>query len=133
MMKKIKIIIERSKDHYSAYARNVEGIYGAGNTVAEAKQSIFNAIELLKKYNEDNNIPNILKGGYELVFKFDTESLLNYYNGIFSKAALERITGINQKQIQHYSTGLKKPRPTQIKRIETALHKLGAELLAVEL
>ncbi|MDQ6763177.1 MAG: type II toxin-antitoxin system HicB family antitoxin [Bacteroidota bacterium] len=132
-MKKIKIIIERSKDHYNAYAENVKGVYGAGDTVAEAKQSILDSIKLLKKYNEDKNIPKILKGDYELVFKFDTESLLNYYNGIFSKAALERITGINQKQIQHYSTGLKRPRPTQVKRIETALHKLGAELLAVEL
>ncbi len=132
-MKKIKIIIERSKDHFNAYAQDVEGIYGAGETVAEAKQSIFDSIKLLKKYNEDKNIPKILKDKYELRFKFDTESLLNYYNGIFSKAALERITGINQKQIQHYSTGLKKPRTAQIKKIETALHKLGAELMAVEL
>ncbi len=132
-MKQIKIIIERSKDLYSAYAENVEGIYGAGNTVAEAKQSIFDAIKLLKKYNRDNNIPKELKSKYELVFKFDTESLLNYYKGIFSHAAFERITGINQKQIQHYSTGLKKPRTTQTKKIETALHKLGTELMAVEL
>jgi len=38
-MKTLKIIIERSKDMYSAYAENIEGIYGGGNTVAEAKQS----------------------------------------------------------------------------------------------
>lgn len=132
-MKTIKIVIERSKDHYNAYAQDVKGIYGAGDTVAEAKESILDSIRLLKKYNEEKNIPKILKGEYQLSFKFDTESLLNYYNGIFSKAALERITGIHQKQIQHYSTGLKKPRTAQIKKIETALHKLGAELLAVEL
>jgi predicted RNase H-like HicB family nuclease len=132
-MKQIKIIIERSKDLYSAYAENVEGIYGGGDTVEEAKQSILEAIELLKKYNKKENIPAVLKGEYKLVFKFDTESLLNYYRGVFSNAAFERITGINQKQIQHYSTGLKKPRPSQVKKIETALHKLGNELLAVEL
>jgi predicted RNase H-like HicB family nuclease len=132
-MKQIKIIIERSKDLYSAYAENVEGIYGGGDTVEEAKQSILEAIELLKKYNKKENIPAVLKGEYKLVFKFDTESLLNYYRGVFSNAAFERITGINQKQIQHYSTGLKKPRPSQAKKIETALHKLGNELLAVEL
>jgi len=132
-MKQIKIIIERSKDLYSAYAENVEGIYGGGDTVEEAKQSILDAIRLLKKYNKNDNIPGILKGEYKLVYKFDTESLLNYYKGVFSNAAFERITGINQKQIQHYSTGLKKPRTMQAKKIETALHKLGAELLAVEL
>jgi hypothetical protein len=58
---------------------------------------------------------------------------LDYYKGIFTNAALERITGINQKQIQHYASGLKKPRPAQVKKIESALHNLGAELMSVEL
>lgn len=132
-MKKIKIIIGRSKDMYGAYAENVEGVYGGGDTVAETKQSIEDAIRLLKQYNTPENIPPALKGDYELVYKYDMQSLLNYYKGIFSNAALERITGINQKQLQHYATGLKKPRPVQTKKIETALHKLGRELLDVEL
>jgi len=130
-MKEVKIIIERSKDMFSAYAENVEGIYGGGKTVIEAKQSINNAIRLYKKYNK--TVPAILKGEYKLVYKFDTESLLNYYKGIFTNAALERITGINQKQLQHYASGIKKPRVTQTKKIQTALHNLGNELLAVEL
>ncbi len=131
-MKKVKIVIERSNDLFSAYAENVNGVYGAGNTVSEAKDSIVKAIELLHKYNKAN-IPSILKEEYTLVFRFDVESLLNYYKGIFTNAALERITGINQKQFQHYATGLKKPRETQIKKIETALHKLGGELISVKL
>jgi len=43
------------------------------------------------------------------------------------------MTGINQKQLHHYASGLKKPRQEQRKKIETALHKLGEELLAIEL
>ena len=132
-MKKIKIIIEKGEDLYAAYAENVEGIYGAGETVTEAKQSVVDAIELLKKHNKEDHVPSILKGDFELVWKFDTVSLLNYYKGIFTNSALERITGINQKQMQHYASGLKKPRALQAKKIETALHKLGKELLAVEL
>ena len=132
-MKQLKIIIERSKDQFSAYAENAEGIYGGGDTVEEAKQSIEDAIRLLKKYNKADQIPRVLKGEYEIIYKFDVESLLSYYKKVFTNSALERITGINQKQIQHYSTGLKKPRPVQVKKIETALHKLGAELLSVEL
>jgi len=61
------------------------------------------------------------------------ESLFTYYKGVFTKSALERITGINQRQLQHYSSGLKKPRLAQKQKIETALHKLGNELIAVEL
>ncbi len=68
-----------------------------------------------------------------MVYKFDVQSFLNYYKGIFTKAALERVTGINQKQLQHYATGLKKPRATQAKKIEAELHKLGSELMSVEL
>ena len=130
-MKTVKIIIERSKDMYSAYAENIEGIYGGGDTVAEAKQSIINATGLYKKYNK--SVPAILKSRYDIVYKFDTQSFLNYYKGIFTNASLERITGINQRQLQHYVTGLKKPRPAQTKKIQTSLHKLGSELMAVEL
>jgi predicted RNase H-like HicB family nuclease len=132
-MKQIKIVIEKTKNHYSAYAENVDGIYGAGNTPDEAKQSILNAITLLKKHNKVNNIPAILKGEYELIYRFDAESLLNYYKKVFTNSALERITGINQRQLQHYSSGLKKPRPAQKKKIETALHQLGSELMAIVL
>lgn len=132
-MKQIRIIIERTDDLYSAYAENVEGIYGGGETVAEAKQSIVDAIRLLKQYNAAENIPVILKGEYDLIYKFDTVSLLNYYKGIITNAAWERMTGINQKQLQHYASGLKKPRQPQAKKIEQALHQLGKELLAVEL
>jgi predicted RNase H-like HicB family nuclease len=116
---------------FSAYAENVEGIYGGGNTVTEAKQSIVDAICLYKKHNK--HVPAIFKGEYKLVYKFDTESLLNYSKGIFTNTALERITGINQKQLQHYASGIKKPRLTQTRKIQTALHNLGNELLSVEL
>ncbi|MFC5284362.1 type II toxin-antitoxin system HicB family antitoxin [Pedobacter alpinus] len=130
-MKQVKVIIERSADLYSSFAENLEGIYGGGETVAEAKQSIIDAIALYKEYNQD--IPDLLKGDYELVYQFDTESLLNYYKGIFTNAALERITGINQKQLQHYASGLKKPRATQAQKIEYGLHALANELLAIKL
>ncbi|HEX8576997.1 MAG TPA: type II toxin-antitoxin system HicB family antitoxin [Flavobacterium sp.] len=129
-MKEIKIIIEKSSDSFGAYSENVQGIYGAGDTAEECKNSILDAIETLK---ELESCPSELKGEYIITYKFDTISLLNYYKGIFTNSALEKITGINQKQIQHYTTGHRKPRPEQRKKIESALHNLGKELLAVEL
>lgn len=132
-MKTLKIIIERSEDMFSAYAENVEGVYGGGDTVEEAKQSILDAIRLLKEYNEPKNVPGILKRAYNIVYHFDAESFLNYYKGIFTNAALEKITGINQRQLQHYSSGLKKPRLPQLKKIEEGMHRLAAELQALEL
>lgn len=131
-MKTIKIIIEKSKDHYSAYAENIENIYGSGNSIDEAKDSIVKSIKLIKKYNK-SNLPKALQSDYLLVYKLDTQSFLNYYKGIFTNASLERITGIKQKQIQHYASGLKKPRPLQKQKIQQSLHALGHELLAFEL
>ncbi len=131
-MKTLKIVIERSIDMFSAYAENAEGIYGGGGTVEEAKHSILEAIQIIKGFTPEN-IPAVLKGEYKVVYRFDIESFLNYYKGIFSNAALERITGINQRQLQHYSSGLKKPRQPQLKKIEGGLHKLAAELQSVHL
>jgi hypothetical protein len=129
-MKQVKVIIERSEDAFWAYAEQVEGVSGGGDTVEEAKHSLMESIELQK---ELDNWPKSLGKNYTLVFKFDTESLLNYFKGVFTHAAFERITGINQKQLQHYASGHRKPRPVQAKKIEAALHKLGNELIAVEL
>jgi predicted RNase H-like HicB family nuclease len=132
-IKRVKIIIERSSDSFTSYAENVSGIYGHGDSVEEAKKSALAGIELLKKYNDSENIPALLKDEYEIIYKFDVESFLNFYKRIFTNAALERMTGINQKQFQHYASGLKKPRPAQIKKIEYALHSLGKELMSIEL
>lgn len=132
-MKTLHITIEKTADHYSAYATNAKGVYGAGDTPEQAKESILEAIKLLKKYNDPKNIPAILKGDYAIEFKFDAQSLLVYYKGIFTNASLERITGINQKRLQHYSTGLRKPSEAQAEKIQTGLHHLAAELMAVKL
>lgn len=129
-MKLVKIIIERSEDAFWAYAEEVEGVSGGGETVEEAKQSVLESIELQK---ELGNWPKSLGENYQLVYKFDAESLLSYFKGVFTNAAFERLTGINQKQLQHYASGHRKPRPLQAKKIEAALHKLGNELLSVEL
>jgi predicted RNase H-like HicB family nuclease len=132
--KKINVIIlEKTEDHYSAFAQDIEGVYGAGETATEARQSILEAIELLKEHNSDDNIPEALKGEYVIKFQFDLASLLSYYQGIFTNAAMERLTGINQRQIQRYAAGESNPRPEQKAKIRDGLHKLGKELIELEL
>lgn len=130
-MKIIKIIIEKNDDGFWAFAENERNIVGGGDTVKKCKQDVLDCIETLKELGED--CPQSLKDEYKLSYKFDAESLLSYYQGIFTNSAFERLTGINQKQIQHYSTGLHKPRKETRKKIQKSLHQLGEELLAVEL
>ena len=132
-MKTLVIIVEKSSDYYSAYADNCDGVYGAGNSVEEAKESALEGLRLFVETRKKDELPEILQGEYEIVYQFDTQSLLQYYAKIFNKAALERITGINQKQLHHYASGLRKPRQAQREKIGRALHSLGKELMSVEL
>jgi predicted RNase H-like HicB family nuclease len=131
-MEKLIINLGASSNHFGAYAENCEGIYGAGNTVEEAKENVLEGLRLFIEYNEDR-LPDILKGAYEIEWKYDVQSFMNYYHKLFNCSALERITGINQKLLHHYASGLKKPREAQRKKIEASLHRLGSELLAVRL
>ena len=85
-------------------------------------------LEALQK--ELGNFPY---NNYQLTYKYDTESLLQYFKGIISNPAFERLTGINQKLIHQYAVGLKKPRTAQRQKIQEGLHKLGAELLSIQL
>lgn len=134
-MKALTVIIERTENNYSAYLAEVDGVIATGHSVDEIKANIVNAITVLledcREYGEE--IPEELKGDYSLTFKMDVKSFLDFYTGIFTKAGLERITGINQKQLWHYASGGRAPRPEQIIKIETALHKLGEELISINL
>lgn len=134
-MKKNTIEISFTGNNFSAHVPTLPGCVSVGDTPEEVKNNIHEAINfhLLGMQEDGDVIPKSFTGDYELAYKFDTKSLLQYYKGIFSAPAFERLTGINQKQILHYASGIKKPREAQKKKIESALHRLGAELMAVEL
>jgi len=116
-MKKIKVVIARGKDNYAAFAENVEMITGKGDTVQEAKAEVLNSIEVIKSFAPEH-VPDALKGEYEIVWKLDVESLLEYYKGIFNQTGIAKLTGISEKQLNHYASGLKKPRIAQVKKMK---------------
>ena len=135
IMQKVIVDINYTGNNFCAYAPILPGCVSTGASLAEMKKNIQDAIEahiqISLEYNDP--IPEIFKGEYELEFRLTTEALLIAYSDIFTKAALSRITGINQRQLWHYASGMRKPRPAQRKRIEEGLHKLGAELLRIEI
>lgn len=134
-MRTLTVIIERTENNYSAYLQEVDGVIATGKSVQEIKEGIVESINVLVDDCKEFGgvIPSELEGEYSLVFKMDVRSLLSFYEGIFTKAGLERITGINQKQLWHYASGERNPRPEQALKIETALHRLGEELIAINL
>ena len=128
-------VIETTENNYSAYLERVDGIAGVGDTLAEVKQSLLEGVDVFIETCEDAgyDIPEELKGDFVIDFRMDVKSFLSVYYGIFTKAGLERLTGINQKQLWHYASGKSVPRRAQVQKIENALHQLGEELLSIRL
>jgi predicted RNase H-like HicB family nuclease len=128
---KIKAFIERGNDGtYGIYmdADNLDySINGSGNTVEDAKKDFLEAYEAMKNhYKKEGKDFTECKFSYE----YDVASFLDYFSKVFSKPALESITGVNQKQFFHYSAG-KNPSKKTILKIQEGLHKLGKELSQV--
>jgi len=134
-MEKVDVTVELTDNNYAAYIEILPGCVSTGKTFLELQRNMRQALdfhlETSREFGDD--IPVVFENAYELVFKFDPESLLMHYKGIFTNSAFERLTGINQRQLQRYAVGKSKPLPAQSKRITKALHDLGKELLMVKL
>ncbi len=132
-MEKVIVDIYFTGNNFCAHATILTGCVSTATTLDEMKKNIKEAIEfhVESSLEDGDKIPEVFKGEYELEFKLSVEALLNAYSDVFTKAALSRITGINQRQLWHYASGMRKPRPTQRKRIEDGLHRLGMELLNI--
>jgi len=132
-MKQIHVVLELGKDGYGVWFKEIDTIFGFGETVELAKKDaqdvIHFYIECLNKANTP--IPEILQNEYELIFEFDVEALLKYIDGTVTKTALSKASGINVTQLSHYSSGLKKPRKEQREKIISGLHKIANDLLSV--
>ncbi|MBR6002962.1 MAG: type II toxin-antitoxin system HicB family antitoxin [Bacteroidales bacterium] len=131
-MKKLTVIIESAPNNYGAYIKEIDGIVAIGYSIPEMKEKIKESISVYKEccVEDGFEIPDILQGEYELEYHIDVKSFLEVYSGIFTKAGLERLTGVNQKQLWHYANGDVKPRKRQRERIESAIHRLGRDLMA---
>jgi predicted RNase H-like HicB family nuclease len=134
-MEKILVTVEMSKINYAAYLELLPGCVATGGTFEELQMNLKNAVEMHLETSIEygDKIPEPFHDDYELIYKFDAKSLLQHYRGIFTNSALERLTGINQRQLQRYAAGESKPRPEQTDRITKALHSIGKELLVVEI
>ena len=135
-MKKNNIIeITYVNKNFSAHVPELPGCISIGDTPEEIKRNINEAIEFhLKGMQEDGEtIPTSFRNKYTLVYKFDAQSLLKYYKNVITGTALERLTGINQKQLNHYANSHRKPKENQIIKIKAAFHKLGSELMSIEM
>ncbi|MBP3420476.1 MAG: hypothetical protein J6K74_07805 [Marinifilaceae bacterium] len=132
-MEKLIIKVCASKDSFGAYSENCDVIFAAGDSLDACKKDVFNAIEALKASWKEEDIPAILKGEFEIEWKYDIQTILMHYTQYFSLAGLQRLTGINQRQLWNYANGFSKPRQAASDKITKALQGLGEELITLSL
>ena len=104
-----------------------------GKNLSDIKRDITEAIQVYKESCDELGIEAsaLVTGEYELSFVIDATTFINYYSSIFTKAALSRITGINERQLWHYAAGLHKPRKRQLERIQRGVQTLTEELNSI--
>lgn len=131
-MEKILVTVDWL-DNYAA-GTDILPVVAAHQTLEGLKDGFTESFILhLESMKEDGDeIPKELQGEFELCFSLTTRALLHYYDNIISRAAISRITGINEKQLGHYMQGVRVPRKQQRDRIVAGLHKLGRTLIEVE-
>lgn len=129
----VTAIIERGKDgKYSVYIENKEypyGIIGTGATAHEAIEDFRAGYKEMESYVKETG-ESFTEA--TITFKYDIPSFLQEFAFAFTLAGLERITGINQKQLGHYISGYRKPSPKTVRKIEAGVHAFSRQLGRVQ-
>ena len=135
MQSALTINVSKTPDGYSASCDLIPGWVVAHDGNFESfedylRESIDFYVECAVEDGE--SYPEILSSpDLSFRYKFDIQSLLEHYQNIFSFAALQYITGVNQRQLWHYAAGRSKPRQKQAQKIVSALNNLGKELVSL--
>ena len=121
------------ENNYGAYSEEVSGCVATHKTLEGVKQAYIKALEfhLEGLHTDGDEIPAVMQGKYKLDFVLNVRALLHYFEGVLTRSALSRVTGINERQLGHYITGHRKPRPDQRKKIVEGLHRIGKEINSV--
>ena len=124
-MKKVNVLISWSGDNYCVGTGEVNGLVVATHkNLEDAKNEFSEAFAF--HIDDTDSIEN-----YTFIFEVQTSALLHQLDGVLSRAALSRATGINVKQLSHYMTGHRNPRPLQRQKIINGIHSIGKQLVEV--
>jgi len=116
--KKITVILEKTKDGFSAYAED-HPVFTTGSVMNELFNNIKEAFIL---YFDDENFDDS-----QIVYEIDFSQFFKYYKVLNAKALAEKI-GMNPTLLSQYVRGHKKPSEQQSRRILYGINKIGQEL-----
>jgi len=124
IMKKINILVERTKTGYSAFAEDLP-VYSTGKDIVTLKKGILEALNL---YFEDQQ-KTITESNLRITL--DLHQFFEFYKVINAKALSERI-GMNQSLLAQYVKGHNKPSSAQTEKILKGIQQVGRELANIQ-
>ena len=133
-MEKQRINVHITFEHnFCAHTDILPGCVATSDKLESLKEDFAAAVEMhLAGMLEDaDEIPAELQSEYEFVYELNVRALLKHLDGILTRTAIAHFTGIAPKQLGHYISGVRNPRPQQREKILTAVHEIGKKLLAV--
>jgi hypothetical protein len=136
-MEKVNVLISWSGNNYCATSvgADINGVVIVTNKTLQGVKDDF-------RESLDFHVEGMLKDGdkinewlknkdFEIIYTFDISALLHSLDGVLTRSAISRVTGINERQLGHYASGHRRPRPNQQNKIIEGIHKIGRELMVV--
>lgn len=132
-IKMITVSVERKPDNvpgtdtfiaYAYTARKADKILRGAATAKEAADKVIAALGPAFGLSEDQ---------YTIRYKFDTMAFLDYYTTELPLVGLEKICGINQRQLSHYATGHRVPSKATVQKIDRSVKAFAKALAKVSI
>lgn len=129
-MEIIKVTIDWS-DNYGAVSDQIQGCVATHQTYEGIKEAYASALRFHLEGLDPDEVPDCLKEDYKLEFFETTRALLFRFDGVLTRSAISRATGINEKQLRHYMSGFRIARADKREKIVVAIHKIANDFLSV--
>ncbi|MCD8173771.1 MAG: helix-turn-helix domain-containing protein [Alistipes sp.] len=134
-MKTVKVNIEWASDGTVGAIMQEDLFAGHGDSVEAAVEDMRNGVALFVETAKEQGFPYkpFLADAYEVELEYDIESILKYARNYMSEIGIAKLTGISPAQLNRYTNGKDKPRPTQARKILESLQRFGAAFSAISL
>lgn len=137
-MERIKVLVGWSEKNYSACTDDCENLNGIIAASSKTFDGLKKEFESALKFHiegclsDGDSLPEwFVSGKYELDYVLQTSALLRRLDGIVTRSAIARATGINERQIGRYASGGCNPRSEQREKIIKGIHAISSELASV--
>jgi hypothetical protein len=134
-MEKIKVMVGWDRNYSALLEVGAGFVVATGASLEDTKREFASSLEFqldgMKETGEE--IPVAFRGEYELEFELNSRALVHFADTLVSRSALAKASGINERQLGHYATGVSNPRPQQIARMKQGIRAIVTQLSALAL